>query len=331
MQNNSELIEKLDVEDFDDALHQRKKRRRIEKCFVCKLRIDKKELFRPCNCEFSYIHYECLQRWMQEKHNCRICKHDYDILNKPNTCGICRQIVRTEENVRSCNCRFRKHHQLCIQKQVESGERKCRYCMQDFAINQTVSWRLTFKHLQKAFCFMCKALKVFMIILYVLFWIAVILFTVAPENLIYLRFSVLECFSGGFVLFPGYAEFPVWLDVVYLILTAILYFLTFAYILADQFESNYHFRNLWALTPALIPMVLIHQLFGNIHYHIYCAASVIPMINCRWMMNLQSFFAGATIIYPPTVLYLLFICFRFMCCKKVVTTTVVDLEKGLEH
>lgn len=315
----------FDDSDFVDAIQRKKKRvkRRIEKCFVCLERIEQKDLFRPCNCEFSPIHLDCLKRWMEEgRTKCRICGQFYDILNAPNTCGICRKFLDDDDYIRSCSCYFRKYHRQCVQNNIDNNNTQCLYCGINFATSERVSYQLTSKYLQKALTCIIKGLTLAAKILYVIFWLTIAAFLVAPENIIQNHWNVLDC-PTGFVLFPGNLQVPLWFDIVYLIITTFVYL--FLYIYSINWEPMN--KSYWILTPALLFTIMIHQLLGNFHYQFYCATSTIPSINCRWMLTINSFFAGTTFSYPPLLLCLIFSCVRKICCKKVITKTVVNLEE----
>ncbi len=319
--------------DYEDALKLPKRRvkMRIEKCFICHAKVERRDLFRPCNCEFQYTHLQCLKRWMEEQRKCRICSQNYDILNAPNSCGICRENVTAAESIKPCDCKFRKHHRACVQKSVDDAFIQCLYCEKQYACVQTISWHLTSKNLQRVLS-MCKfLLSIACKSIYFLFWFVISIFLAAPQNYIQLKWILLDC-PKSVILFPGNDVFPLWLDIIFMIVTAISYVIALIIACGSFIEKeDVPYKGLWLLTPGILLFVLFHHLIGNIHYQIYCAASVIPSVNCYWMMNIHSLVAGSTMVYPPTILYLLFLCGRRICCKKIVTTTVLDLEKGAEN
>lgn len=320
-------VQNSDDPDFSNAFEKRRVKRRIERCFVCKLKINTDELFRPCNCEFGYIHTNCLRIWMQQKTQCRICQHNYDILNVPDSCGICRSMVDDADNVRSCECKFRRHHKNCIQKCADENLMTCPFCMKDYAVQRAVSWRLTSRKLQKAFAAVCKFIIYTGKSLYVLFWAAVFLFLLAPENIIHLRLTFLDA-PNSFILFPGNEIFPAWLDTLYLTITLFFLFCSIVFSLIVDMDWT-DFKGLWLMAPGIIPGPILFHLLGNIHIQFYCKCQVIPHRNCYWMANFNSILVGISFLYPPIIFYLIFLCFRQIFCKRIVTNTVLDLQNSV--
>jgi len=199
--------------------------------------------------------------------------------------------------------------------------------MKDYAVQRAVSWRLTSRKLQKAFAAVCKFIIYTGKTLYVLFWAAVFLFLLAPENIIHLRLTFLDT-PNSFILFPGNEIFPAWLDTIYLTITLFFLFCSIVFSLIVDMDWT-DFKGLWLMAPGIIPGPILFHLLGNIHIQFYCKCQVIPHRNCYWIANFNSILVGVSFLYPPIIFYLIFLCFRQIFCKRIVTNTVLDLQNSV--
>jgi hypothetical protein len=135
----------------------------VDPCWICLSTVDDADRFRPCNCRFTFVHRECLKRWIGlSVHNqrCGLCKIRYDADRIDSHCSICQNPVlqtnvcnnrkrccgsrRVLENsvigvdfmdrgaLRVCRCENLVLHGSCLHNVYDYGIRQCPYCRSDF-------------------------------------------------------------------------------------------------------------------------------------------------------------------------------------------------------
>lgn len=315
----------------------KKKNKSIDtnQCYICYDSITKKEMYYPCNCEFGFVHRDCLSKWVRRHPMCRICGLKYHLDRQNDTCFICQKDANDDELIKPCDCKHITVHHGCLNLAYQNENlRKCEYCSYEYRINT----KSTIKFDREKSCYSLKIIGyLFLNLLTLLITILLILGTsMTPAS----NRKFKNNHKSSFLLFPGYALET--FDILYLIFCGIIGLIIIFYLFIEFFseleilarEHNAKFKLLIGRRLVWIGLILLFQLTGNLHYQFYYWVGMIPEVNHFWMFNAKSFLVGLAglilltlpITVPGSIGYGSYRAIKYLCFEKQTSVQIIPKD-----
>lgn len=305
MWENSQKTKKMPEKEFRKrserskrSKRQRRRRKREQekksnRCYICLQRAtrEEKEFYLPCNCNFATAHRACIKTWVDQGNaRCRVCSLLYDVDRVAGVCFVCHEFIAPEKRIFPCRCKNLALDRSCLQYRADRGLLQCPWCGSRY--DQRYYNRFS----------AVSAIRFMAALLY----LCICIFAIAPIDVLELLFGR-TLFpplnfgnDGGCVfIFPGNAS-SLWQAAEAAYCATVFIGVTFALFLLYVARKRASVARILTRCTKDVMKTLIGALFGIftmhvsgiIHFRIYCAARVIPAVNCGFRVDFRTFLAG---------------------------------------